>query len=183
MAFTTIPNATFALDEAIKSSTGLALRDNPISIASAEDGAPVNMSAWHPYDKVTNGDANIGLLYDSAVNGSVVAVESPTFAAGFEYRMRWWNINGNTPRVDVFDTVWTTGYFGGSTAGPGSGWCEIGFSIRHRVNQAGAVQDNSVIIASGAAAWNLTKMRIVGNGGNITTGRVWLDKRRGHDVI
>lgn len=40
MAWTTLLNAIFAVDKPITSSTGLALRDNPVAIANGDAGAP-----------------------------------------------------------------------------------------------------------------------------------------------
>lgn len=86
-AWTTLGDALFAVGEPITSSQGLALRDNPIALSEGDTDAPVNRSGWHPYDKVTNGDANDGLIYDFSVSGAVANVVTPDFEDGYEYQI------------------------------------------------------------------------------------------------
>jgi hypothetical protein len=85
--YTTISNAAVAVGAIPSSSTVTALRDNPIATAEAATGAPVIHAGWHPYNKVAVGDGNNGLIYDSAVNGTVADIVTPDFEDGYEYRL------------------------------------------------------------------------------------------------
>ena len=85
--WTSISNAAVAVGGIPASTTVTALRDNPSAIAEASSGAPVMVSGWHPYDKVTIGDGKTGLIYDHAVTGTVPSVVTPDFVDGYEYRV------------------------------------------------------------------------------------------------
>jgi len=85
--WTSISNAAVAVGGIPSSTTVTALRDNPSAIAEASSGAPVMVSGWHPYDKVTIGDGKTGLIYDFAVNGVQSSVVTPDFVDGYEYRV------------------------------------------------------------------------------------------------
>jgi hypothetical protein len=85
--WTTIVNEAVAVGGIPASSTVTALRDNPISIAEQSSGSPVLFSGWQAYDKVSNGDAARGLLWDFAVSGTRTSVETPNFEDGWEYRI------------------------------------------------------------------------------------------------
>lgn len=84
MAWTTISNALVAVGAKPFATTIQALRDNPIAIAEGASGAPVNQAAWHPFDKVTVGDAATGVIYDFATNGAQASVTA-NFADGYDY--------------------------------------------------------------------------------------------------
>lgn len=60
---------------------------NPLAISEGHTDAPVICAEWHPYNKVTNGDANTGLYYDFAVSGAVSSIVTPDFSDGWEYRL------------------------------------------------------------------------------------------------
>jgi hypothetical protein len=85
--WTSISNAAVAVGGIPASTTVTALRDNPSAIAEASSGAPVMVSGWHPYDKVSIGDGKTGLIYDHAVTGTVSSVVTPDFVDGYEYRI------------------------------------------------------------------------------------------------
>ena len=85
--WTTISNAAVAVGAIPSSSVVTALRDNPSAVAESSSGAPVMVSGWHPVDKVSTGDGKTGLIYDSAVNGTVASVVTPNFVDGYEYRI------------------------------------------------------------------------------------------------
>lgn len=53
-------------------------------LAVGATGAPVNDAALHPYDMVTVGDGNLGVIYEFAVDGAVASIESPTIPDGYE---------------------------------------------------------------------------------------------------
>lgn len=84
-AFTTISNALVAVGAKPFATTVQALRDNPLAILEADSTAPVIPTIWNPYNKVTNGDANTGLIWSFAANGTVATVTSPDFVDGYEY--------------------------------------------------------------------------------------------------
>ena len=85
--WTSISNAAVAVGGIPSSTTVTALRDNPSALAEASTGAPVMVSGWHPYDKVSIGDGKTGLIYDFAVNGVQSSVVTPNFVDGYEYRI------------------------------------------------------------------------------------------------
>lgn len=85
--WTTISNAAVAVGGIPSSSTVTALRDNPSALAESASGAPVVASTWHPYNKVSVGDGQTGLIYDFAVNGVQASVVTPDFEDGYEYRL------------------------------------------------------------------------------------------------
>ena len=87
-AWTTISNALVAVGAKPFATTVQAFRDNALAALEADATAPVNQTAWHPYNKITNGDANTGVIYDFAVNGAVATITSPDWADGYEYRFR-----------------------------------------------------------------------------------------------
>lgn len=85
--YSSVSNAALAVGAIPSSSVVTALRDNPIAMAEAASGAPVNVMGWHPVDKVTVGDGKQGVIYDVAVNSTVSQVETPEFEDGYEYRI------------------------------------------------------------------------------------------------
>lgn len=115
MAWTTIASGSLAVGKPLTSTIAIALRDNPGAIAEASSAAPVLQQAWHPYDKVTNGDANTGLIYDAAVTGAVATLESPDLEDGYEYQVIMWHLSHSsgaaaTARVDLYretTAAWT----------------------------------------------------------------------------
>lgn len=86
-AFTNIANALVAVGAKPFATTMQALRDNPLAIAEGDPTAPVNTSAWHPYNKLINNDANTGRIWSFAVDGAVATVTTPDFANGWEYAL------------------------------------------------------------------------------------------------
>jgi len=163
-------------------------RDNPIAISEAVSNAPVNQSVWHPWDKVTNGDTNIGRIYNSAVDGAVTSAQSGTFASGFEYRFRYNLIMSSSDAikfqawdggawVDIFQTSASTSH---------QGVFEMGYGLRTLINHRLSSGTAEVYAehSNGAAAFPYSIIRILRNTGGITfTGKVWLDKRRGYVIV
>ncbi|MCA3797231.1 MAG: hypothetical protein IOC66_33705 [Burkholderia sp.] len=84
-AYTNLPNALVAVGAKPFATTLQALRDNPLAIAEGDSLAPVNAGNWHPFNKVTNSDANTGRIWSQAVDGAVAAVTTPDFADGWDY--------------------------------------------------------------------------------------------------
>jgi hypothetical protein len=85
--YSSISNAALAVGAIPSSSVVTALRDNPIAMAEAASGAPINVAGWHPVDKVTVGDGKTGLIYDVSTSGAVGSVVTPDFEDGYEYRV------------------------------------------------------------------------------------------------
>jgi hypothetical protein len=115
-AYTTIPNALVAVGAKPFATTVQAFRDNPLAIAEGDPTAPVNAFAWHPFDKVTNGDANTGRIWSFAVNGAVAAVTSPDFVDGWDYGFWFERVGGSSGSVTNFNAnLWreTTGAYAG----------------------------------------------------------------------
>lgn len=187
-SFTTISNASLVVGEPITAPQGTALRDNPLAIAEGDTTAPVNQAVWHPYNKVANGDANTGLIYNFATNGAVTAIESPTFIAGFEYRMRWYlGFSATTEiTVDAWNgSAWVVPDFSDPQTLTGSvheGFYELNFGLKLLFNDSSGGEVFRLGHPSTQAAFPFTKMRIVRVAGGVTTasGRVWLDKRRAY---
>lgn len=94
--WTNISNAAVAVGGIPSSTTVTALRDNPVAIAEAAAGAPIDVNNWHPVDKVTVGDGKTGLIYDFAVNGVQAGVVTPDFEDGYEYRVIAIDISHNS---------------------------------------------------------------------------------------
>jgi hypothetical protein len=87
MPWTSISNAAVAVGGIPSSTVVTALRDNPGAMAAGENGAPVVFAGWHPYNKVSIGDGETGLIYNSAVDGTQASVVTPDFEDGYEYRI------------------------------------------------------------------------------------------------
>jgi len=85
----TITDSQCDPDAPLTSGLAYAWRDNTIAIAEGSPGAPVLSAAWHPYDMVSVGDGTTGLFYDVAVSGATATITTPTFANGWDYRVRW----------------------------------------------------------------------------------------------
>jgi hypothetical protein len=104
--WTTIVNAAVNVGGIPASSTVTAFRDNPIAIAEQSSGSPVLFAGWQAYDKVSNGDAARGLLWDFAVSGTRTSVETPNFEDGWEYRIVAIGISTSSGngggRVDIY---------------------------------------------------------------------------------
>jgi len=87
MSWTTLATTLFGTGKPVTASLLQALRDNLDAFATNLSGAPVNTAAWHPYDHVTNGDGNTGVLYDFDVDGAITTVTTPNFVDGWEYQL------------------------------------------------------------------------------------------------
>lgn len=87
--WTDIPDGALAVGGRPRSAVVTAMRDNPIAQAQLADGAPFNRAVWHPYDWVDSvvDHTKDGLIYDSAVDGSVAFIETSDFIDGWEYAL------------------------------------------------------------------------------------------------
>jgi hypothetical protein len=198
MGWTTLLNAVFLPGKPILGSTGAALRDNIPAAAHGEAGAPITGAGWHPYDAVDVGDGATGLIYDSAVNGSVASITTPDFEDGYEYAAHWNGLtlgNGNTLRLAVNRSVsgnvtsWTV-----VTGNTGETICSgVATFIRPRVvlnahiiqtatyAHAGANAEGAASATdrglSYATAQKLNRAIFTNSGGSITAGKMWLLRR------
>ena len=91
-SYITINNTEVDPDSPITADLMTKMRDNPIAMAEGSVGSPFISAGWQPYDHLSGGS---GLIYSSAVSGTVASFESPTFADEFEYMF-------------IFDSVSTT---------------------------------------------------------------------------
>ena len=90
-------------DAPLISSLGKRWDNNVIAAFEGAFSAPHSAASWHPYDGVTVGDGNDGLIYDFAVDGSVSVVETPNFEDGYEYRFFGIDMSANIDGVWAFD--------------------------------------------------------------------------------
>ena len=93
-------------DSPVTSTLMVALTDNPIAISEGSTGAPYLQSAPHPYNGVTVGDGNTGLLYDFSVDGGVVSVQTPNLESGYVYTVRTVNTSRGTGSVQDLEVDW-----------------------------------------------------------------------------
>lgn len=84
-SYITITDAETDPEAPLTSELAKKWRDNPIAIAEGDPTAPVNQTAWHPYNKTTVGDSNTGLIYNFPTDGAVATVTSPDFVDGYDY--------------------------------------------------------------------------------------------------
>ena len=117
-SYVAIPNGDIDQDSPVTQPLMTALRDNPIAIAEGDNTAPVNQTAWHPYNKVTVNDANTGIIYNFPTDGAVATVTSPDFQDGYEYAFMFDLILG-TVSIATLQIDWyreTSAAYSGSTA-------------------------------------------------------------------
>lgn len=195
-AYVAIANGSLAVGAIPSSSLMTAMRDNPIAMAEGSAGAPVVSTGWHPAAKVTVGDGQTGLIYDSAVNGVVANIVTPDFEDGFEYRVIVENLSHNdgvTSRGLVFGLSDSTGgsYAEGSNIGNSSASATFGLDASilvpriakdfHFVQLAAHV-NGSLSSITGFALDNGTekvlRARLRFSGGSIDGGKVWMLRRR-----
>lgn len=168
--YTSISNALVAVGAKPFATTMQALRDNPLAIAECDSLAPVNASAWHPYNKVTVGDANTGEIWSTATNGAVATITTPGFADGWEYALLIGgiiNITVGSPNLLLNCYRATTGAYAGATslgnttsdAFPYFAWLE--FYMPRRTRRQHTVIGYGQTTASGANNVTATAARLV----------------------
>jgi hypothetical protein len=195
--WTDISNAAVSVGGIPSSATVTALRDNPMAMAEAATGAPVVFAGWHPYNKVAVGDANSGVIYDSAVNGTVASVETPNFEDGYEYRLLAANLSHNAGsaslRLELYFEVasaYSGGYVTALTGGSTTQFyvdAEILFPRVSRrghltriVAGVGSTLDTAqnLLTTASSAADTVLKARLIFSSGSVDGGQVWLMRRR-----
>lgn len=200
-SYTALPNSAVQAGGRPRGTTVTALRDNPIAIAEGDSTAIVNQGNWHPYNKVTNGDANTGVFYDFAVDGAVAQRVTPTFADGYEYRVEWYGISHNSGSNQDFQVEFfreTNAAYNPAlslvSANPASALLtgEIGlprvrrnmqfqacpFWIASTVANATSSQNGTTITNSMSTAQKVTRLRFSWTAGSIDAGTMILFRRR-----
>lgn len=193
--WTTISNAAVAVGGIPSSTTVTALRDNPVAIAESSTGAPVVASTWHPYNKVTVGDGQTGLIYDFSINGTVANVITPDFEDGYEYRIIMHELSSNsasTVRLDVeaffsVDAVYRRLIYSGDSAASTRYGGDVWFSLPRvsKLNQSiyGDLFANNTYamgydLPYDTTMQKLSRARIKFTTGSIINGRIWFLRRR-----
>lgn len=80
-------------DAPVTSNLGKRWDNNIVAFYEQDATSPVNTAEYHPYDKVTVGDGNDGLIWDYSVDGSSSSVQTPDFDPGYRYLLEWSNIS------------------------------------------------------------------------------------------
>lgn len=104
-SYITITDAETDPEAPLTSELAKKWRDNPLAINEGDPTAPVNQTAWHPYNKVTVGDTNNGLIYNFPTDGAVATVTSPDFVDGYDYAFfvdRVLSTGGGAFRIDWY---------------------------------------------------------------------------------
>jgi hypothetical protein len=194
--WTSISNAAVAVGGIPSSTTVTALRDNASAIAEASSGAPVMVSGWHPYDKLTIGDGKTGLIYDHAVTGTVSSVVTPDFVDGYEYRIiahLMQSDAGATVRLNLeafFETdaayrrlAYTGDEFSSDEFGYDAEILMPRIATKTHLVQGIGYADGNVGLGIDSASYDSTlqkvlRARVRFNSGNIIGGKVWFFRRR-----
>lgn len=109
----------------LTSSLMKAFQDNVLAIAEGDSTAPVNAYGWHPYNKVTVGDTNTGVIWSFAANGAVATVTTPDFADGWEYAFQFERLqtsSGSSTSFNINLFRETAGAYAGASALVASGF-------------------------------------------------------------
>lgn len=193
--WTTISNAAVAVGGIPSSTTVTALRDNPVAIAEAATGAPIDVNNWHPVDKVTVGDGKTGIIYDGAINGTVSNVTTPMFEDGWEYKFICVGLVTGVTTTFYFyvqwegETTWDSAMISGSASGTSRAGLELDFNTPRLVKnwhagfailtRASSISDNVRWTAYNATAKKLARAKVdFPTAGNITGGKVYFLRRR-----
>jgi len=195
--WTSILNAAVAVGGIPSSTTVTALRDNPSALAESASGAPVMVSGWHPVDKVTIGDGKTGLIYDSAVNGTVSSVATADFVDGYEYRIVGSNLNHNNASTRLFrielyketSAIYVTARETGSAVSSTSNVSFDANILLPRISTKFHFMPNNLSIESNlsstteggaydATSQKVLRARILYNGASIAAGKIWMFRRR-----
>lgn len=78
--------------------------NNPLAQQDVESGSPWAAGVWHPYDSTEVGDGNDGVHFDASVTGASDPLETPAFAAKYEYMWLFEGVGYNVnTTADTFD--------------------------------------------------------------------------------
>lgn len=197
--YTTIANASLAVGGIPSSTTVTLLRDNPIAMAEAASGAPINAAGWHPVDKVTVGDGKDGKIYDSDINGTVASIITSDFVDGYEYMLFGSSLSHNsgssqTVDIDLYhqtDAAYVT-YGSSGTALTASDNVSIHVTtilprLSRRIHMVNWQWGVTTSVNSSYQLLNarlvsteqkILRARIKFSAGSIDSGKVWLFRRR-----
>lgn len=157
--------------------------------------------AWHPHNKATLGDSATGIFYNSATDGAVATITTPTFVDGYEYRIVGANISPSTTaalRYELYrgtDAAYNTAFvFSASTLATGFVDFDIQIpsarvsTVTHiteywAANQTGtnaaAVLANAVKVQNNfIVSQKIDNVRLSWSAGNIDNGVMRLYRRR-----
>lgn len=197
MAWTTIASGSLAVGKPLTSTIALALRDNPGAIAEASADAPVIQQAWHPYNKVTNGDANIGRIYNSAVDGALANLVTADFADGYEYQLRIARVFcsavvSSTMRMEFYgqtSAAYSPTTISIQTIAAGDAVTGmIDFPLvrsvlwSHPYDMHGGVAMSSGLLTFTGSAQKTLKVRLSFSTGNINGGKIYLYRRKAFEL-
>lgn len=84
-SYTAITEAETNPEAPLTSVLAKRFRDNPIAISEGATSSPITRAGWHPYNRITVGDSNTGVIYSFPTNGTLATVTSPDFEDGYEY--------------------------------------------------------------------------------------------------
>lgn len=162
-AWTTISNALVAVGAKPFATTVQALRDNVIATTEGAAGAPVNQSAWHPYNMIAYGDGNYGKIYDFAVNGAVTTIVTPDFVDGYEYRLRFSEIS--LAAVATFPNAFQLQLYRETDGAYGTA-LSLGTMTANAVRLSGQIEINRprVVSTTHIVSWNVSAAYSVDGG-------------------
>jgi hypothetical protein len=195
--WTSISNAAVAVGGIPSSTTVTALRDNPSALAESASGAPVMVSGWHPHDKVSIGDGKTGLIYDSTISGAVSSVITADFVDGYEYRIVANNLNhagGATTRelrIQLFKET-SAIYVNARETATVAGSVDMSFDatillprissewhfMPHLLSSDANLSNTTEGGAYNATSQKVLRARVIYNGFNISSGKIWMFRRR-----
>ena len=110
MTYAPIPNEDVDVGSPLSTALMTALRDNPVEITQMADGAPILQNGWYPYNQTEIGGTGDGVYYDHAVDGSMNNIESPTFEAGYDYKIVASNLVPGASSRDLFVDLYGDAY-------------------------------------------------------------------------
>jgi hypothetical protein len=158
-------------------------RDNCIAIAEGADDSPVVSTTWHPYDATVNGASN-GLIWSHAVSGNTATIETPVFAAGYEYRFAFVNFGGgdiqiNLRRADTsaYNASSSQILFAGGFILRQSGYVTIEFPFVPRSLHKISGGDEPILLGLTASV-AADRARLTTTSSNFVAGSVYLLRRR-----
>ena len=168
--------------------------NNPIAIAMGLTGAPVVAVGWHPYDMVDVGDGADGVIYDHAIDGAVASVETPLFADGYEYMIRWDNFFPSYNATLILsghrgtDAAWSAVAASAASVPAHSGYAVFVLPMRAAIHHQVLAQTflNDTTDRFGGIYYDIydttvqkiTKAKIALGAGTTTAGKVFLYRRR-----
>lgn len=86
-AWTNIPGSALVAGQFWSDVLAGAAFENPVAMSEGAPDAPIIRAGWHPYNLLTYGGAQTGVIYNHAVDGSVATIVTPDFEDGYEYRL------------------------------------------------------------------------------------------------